>query len=168
MEYEAHFGRTGVDPGGTQVTIDGDRCRPPDAVERPATAAAPSYTGSVPILWPTRSARMKASGASSDIKVPRSPPRAAARTRPRPAGSRRAPPATRPVPARPALCAAPDSPTGLQGIEDDPHDVTRLLGEQHIGLRVNRSGVGKHLGFDHLTWYGACVAGQGTAASRRL
>jgi hypothetical protein len=33
MEHEGHFDRPGVDPGGTQLTIDGDRCRPSSAVE---------------------------------------------------------------------------------------------------------------------------------------
>jgi len=42
------------------------------------------------------------------------------------------------------------SPLGRrQGIEDDLHRVARLLSEQRVGLRVIRSMVVGHLGFDH-------------------
>ena len=36
-----------------------------------------------------------------------------------------------------------------QGVEDDLHRVARLLGEQRVGLRVDRCGVGGRLGLGH-------------------
>src|SRR5665213_395189 len=33
MEHEGHLDRPGVDPGGAELAVDGDRCRPPGAVE---------------------------------------------------------------------------------------------------------------------------------------